>query len=366
MRVLLAPDSFKGSLGAAEAAAAMARGVEAAGGGIDLCPLADGGEGTLDVLSGAMPGAEVRQATVTGPLGRPVTARWLLDGTTAVVELAQAAGLERVPADRRNPRRTTTFGVGELIRHALDAGATELLLTLGGSATNDGGAGCAQALGWRFRDTAGCVHPPITGGDLARLVAVDGTGVDPRLRACRVRAACDVTNPLCGAHGAAAVFGPQKGADAAAVTALDAGLARLAALCPHANADAPGTGAAGGMGFGAVAFLGAALEPGIDLVLDAVRFRERASRADLILTGEGRFDATSLRGKVISGVLRGAGATPVIALVGSAGPAATAVLPPPLRAVRVIAPDLPLEDSLRDAATHLERAARAVVESWRG
>ena len=373
MRILLAPDSFKDSLGAGDAAAAMARGVAAVDPSIqvDLCPIADGGEGTLDALAAALQGADLRSATVTGPLSTPVVARWLFvpetadRPATAVVELAQAAGLQLVPAEARNPLQTTTRGVGTLIRHALDAGVAEVLLTLGGSATSDGGAGCAQALGHRFTMATGRVmHRPLTGGDLENLAAIAAGSVDPRLARARVRVACDVTNPLCGLRGAAAVYGPQKGADPAAVARLERGLATLASLRPDVDADTPGAGAAGGMGFGALAFLGGALEPGIDLVLERVGFTGRAAAADLVLTGEGRFDAQSLSGKAVMGVAHAAGDTPVVALVGCADHALLASPPPPLHAVHLIAPGATPADSIANAAAHLERATATLVAAY--
>ncbi len=312
MKIILAPDSFKGSLTAAEAAEAMAGGVKRVRPEAEtvLMPLADGGEGTVAALILATGGREAC-VSVIGPLGEPVTAVYGLLGSedTAVIEMAAAAGLPLVPADKRDPRRTTTYGVGELLRHAAEAGAKNIILGLGGSATNDGGAGAMQALGARFLDVNGESLPePLTGGDLLRLSHIDLSHWDARLGDIEILIASDVTNPLLGPNGASAVYGPQKGADAAIVAELDAGLTQYAAVL-HRDlgknvADLPGAGAAGGMGAGLMAFLDARAQSGIDLVLDYARFKARAKDADWIFTGEGRIDAQTLQGKTIAGVLR--------------------------------------------------------------
>lgn len=365
MRVICAPDSFKESISAADAAAAMARGVLNArpDAAVDRCPIADGGEGTVEALATAA-GGELRRDRVTGPLGEPVDAAWasLDDGETAAVELSAAAGLALVPRDRRDPTRTTTFGVGELIRRALDAGARRIILGIGGSATTDGGSGAAQALGARFLSGGEPITQPMTGGLLARVDAVDLGKLDPRLADVRIEVACDVTNPLCGPAGAARVYGPQKGATPEQVEQLDAALAHLAERL-GADPNLPGAGAAGGMGFGAVAMLGATLRRGIDLVLDALRFDERVRGCDLCLTGEGRLDGQTLHGKAVAGVAQAAArhGVPVVALVGSVGEGWERHREAGVERVIVIGEGLPREESMRRAGELLEHAAAEAV-----
>lgn len=327
MRVVVAPDSFKGSLTAWEAAEAMAAGVrrlwpQAL---VEMVPMADGGEGTVEALVRAT-GGTLREETVTGPLGDPVRASFgiLGDGETAVIEMAAAAGLYLVPEGRRDPRRTTTYGVGELIRAALAAGCRRLVIGIGGSATNDGGVGLAQALGARFT-TAGGEEIGWGGGSLARLERIDLSSLDPRLKEVEVKVACDVDNPLCGPRGAAAVYGPQKGATPAMVAELDANLARLAAVIARDLgrnvADIPGAGAAGGLGAGLVAFLNATLMPGVEMVIQTVDLPARVRDADIVLTGEGKIDGQTAFGKTPAGVARVAKSAglPVVAIAGGIG-----------------------------------------------
>jgi glycerate kinase len=321
--IILAPDSFKETLSAAAAARAMAAGVVRASGDLtsDHCPIGDGGEGTMDALVSAMGGAfETRE--VTGPLGQRMTARLARAGPGAIgiVEMAEASGLALVPTAARDPMRTTSYGTGELIAAAVERGCREIIVCIGGSATVDGGCGIAQACGVRFVDHAGNeITERMCGGLLARIAAV--TRPDRRLP--RIRVACDVTNPLCGERGAAAVYGPQKGATADQVTALERNLAHLARVA-GGDSSKPGAGAAGGAGYGLMAFLDATLEPGINLVLDAVGFRERCRQAGLVITGEGRLDQQSLEGKACIGVAKAANelGVPAIAIVGSTGPRA--------------------------------------------
>ena len=317
MKIVIAPDSFKECLSASEVAAALADGVRAAcpGAKMDLCPMADGGEGTVSAMVAAT-GGEVRALKVAGPLAEPVVAEFGLlgglsagGGPIAVIEMAAASGLDLVPPSRRDPMRTTTYGTGELIRAALDAGATEILIGIGGSATVDGGCGCAQAIGVVFTHVARepCVCG-LAGGGLADVRHIDLSGRDPRIAAARVRVACDVTNPLTGPSGAAAVYGPQKGATPEMVRRLEAGLAHLAGVIRRElGTDVEhllGAGAAGGLGAGLVAFAGADLEPGVVMVAEALRLRERLAGAGLCLTGEGSFDAQSLSGKTAVGVAK--------------------------------------------------------------
>jgi glycerate kinase len=286
-------------------------------------PVSDGGEGLVDVLAGAMGGAIVA-TEVVGPLpGQRVTAQWGIspDGSTAIIEMAQAAGLLLVSPGRRDPRIATTYGVGELIRAALDRGVRSLIIGIGGSATNDGGAGMAEALGARFFDSAGA--PLERGGaHLKRLAAIDLQNLDPRLASVTVDVACDVRNPLLGEAGASAVYGPQKGASPEDVLRLDEALAAYRDVIRETlGIDVqviPGSGAAGGLGAGLAAFCHARLRRGIDIVLDATGFDERLRAADLVITGEGTIDAQTWAGKAISGILERAHrvSRPVVAVVG--------------------------------------------------
>lgn len=310
MKIILAPDSFKGSLSARAAAEAMAAGVRRAlpGAEVVLIPLADGGEGTAESLVTATGGRLVSRK-VTGPLGESVDARFGLlgpGGHTAVVEMAEAAGLGLVPTDRRDPRRATTYGVGELLSAAAGAGVSEIIVGLGGSATNDGGAGAMQALGVHFLDAAGKDLPP-GGAALARFARIDMASFHFPLDRITVTAASDVRNPLIGPNGASAVYGPQKGANPAMAAELDAALTHYAAIVRRDLgrdvAELPGAGAAGGLGAALAAFLNANFRAGIDVVLDAADFEAQARDADWVLTGEGRIDSQTLSGKAISGVL---------------------------------------------------------------
>ncbi|MDQ4491348.1 glycerate kinase [Sinomonas sp. ASV486] len=301
MRILIAPDKFKGSLTAAEAADAMAEGALAIYSEAEIVrmPVADGGEGTLEAAVAA--GFEERIRAVTGPLIKPVGAAWALRGTTAVIETAQASGLAALGADpdAETAGRAHSYGAGQLIAAALDAGATEIILGLGGSAMTDGGCGALRALGLRPLDAAGNVVP-LGGAALADVVSVDASALDPRLSSARLRIAVDVRNPLVGTDGAAHVFGPQKGADAEAVAALDAGLrtwARVLAEATGRDVDVPGAGAAGGFPAAFLAFTDARLESGFDLVAELVGLDAQLASADLVITGEGSLDGQSLTGK---------------------------------------------------------------------
>jgi glycerate 2-kinase len=314
VRVLFAPDKFRGTLTAEEAARALARGWrrvrpedEA-----DEVPMADGGEGTLEALVAAL-GGERHVATVTGPLGEPVEAAFGLvpspDGPTGVVEMALASGLALIPDDRRDPRFTTTQGTGELILAACRAGARSVIVCIGGSGTNDGGGGMAQALGFRLLDASGADLPP-GGAALASLDRIDGARRAPELDGVAFVVAIDVDNPLTGPAGASVVYGPQKGLRPRDVPVLDAALARLAEVVRRDlgvdAAERPGAGAAGGVGFGMMAFLGAAVRPGIDVVMEATRFEDRLAGAGAVVTGEGKFDHQSFRGKTVGAVLEAA------------------------------------------------------------
>lgn len=377
MKVVCAPDSFKECLSATEVATAMAVGVRRAmpDAEVDICPVADGGEGTVDALVTALRG-EFRQSPVTGPCGEPVIARWgLVQAGTAVLEMASAAGLPLVPDDRRDPRRTSTFGVGELMLEACRAGARRLLVGLGGSATIDGGCGMAQALGWRFIDArGGTLVAPLCGGDLLSIAHIEPAGTDRGLGSVQVTAACDVEAPLLGPAGAAAVFGPQKGADTEAIAELESGLTHLSRIVQRdlgldmAGRDVAGHeygGAAGGLGAGLAVFAGARLESGIERVLQTSDFATRIRGADLCLTGEGRIDGQTLAGKACLGVARAAAAcgVPTVALVGAAGRDADAVLAGGLSEWRLIGPGLTETESRQRASELLATAAgRAALD----
>ena len=306
-KCVLVPDSFKGTLSSKEICARMEAAVRKYFPSCEVVslPVADGGEGTVDAFLSALPEGQKVTCAVTGPCGEKVEGFYGRFGRLAVVEMAAAAGLPL--ATRRNPEETTTYGVGELINHALERGAEKIILGLGGSATNDGGCGAAAALGVRFFDASGRAFVPV-GKTLKDIARIDVEEARRRLAGVEVVAMCDIDNPLCGPRGAAAVFAPQKGADAEMVHRLDAGLARLVAVIERelgvAVADVPGAGAAGGMGAGVLAFLGAKLCPGIDTVLDTVGFEKHLAGADAVFTGEGRLDGQTLGGKVISGVAR--------------------------------------------------------------
>ena len=327
MKIVIAPQAFKGSISALRAAEMMADGVRRVSPDavIELAPVADGGDGTLETLVEAS-GGEIRSSEVMGPLGETRTAVWgaMGDGLTAVIEMARTSGLALVAVEDRNPLVATTYGLGQAIRDALDSGFRRFILGIGGSATNDAGAGMAQALGARLLDSAGDDLPP-GGAALADLDRVDLSGLDPRIAESDVAVACDVTNPLTGPVGASAVYGPQKGATPEMVERLDAALAHLAAVVRRdlgVEIDAiPGAGAAGGLGGGMIGFLGGHLEAGVDIVLETVGLEGRLADADLVITGEGSVDYQTVYNKAPIGVARLARARgiPVVAIVGSLG-----------------------------------------------
>ena len=327
MKIVIAPDSFKDSLSAQGVAEAIALGLAQVWPQATLikCPMADGGEGTVESILAACEG-ELRRTRVRGPLGAPVDAAWgwLPHNRTAIIEMAEASGLQLVPPGQRDACISSTFGTGELIRAALDAGAQRVILAIGGSATNDGGAGAMQALGVKLLDAQN--QSLVPGGlALAQLARLDLSGLDRRLADVRFDIAADVNNPLCGPHGASAIFGPQKGASPAQVVQLDQALGHFAKLCAQALGkdvrDEPGSGAAGGLGFAAKAFLGAQFQAGVEVVAELVGLAEAVKDADLVITGEGRFDAQTLRGKTPFGVARIAKryAVPVIVIAGTLG-----------------------------------------------
>ena len=368
-KYVVIPDSFKGCLSSGEICDILAREIRRRDPEARVCalPVADGGEGTVDAFLGALGGEKVA-VSCRDPYGRPLTAHYGLfpDGKTAVIEMAAAAGLPLVGEDRR-VADATTYGVGQLIAHALKRGAERILLGLGGSATNDGGCGAAAALGVEFLDAEGKAFVPV-GGTLRRIAHIRADGLLPTLRQAEVIAMCDIDNPLCGESGAAAVFSPQKGADAATVRMLDEGLAHLAAVIEkdlgRSLLTLPGAGAAGGFGAGSVAFLGARLQMGIEAVLDLTDFDRLAADAYLVITGEGRLDSQSLRGKVVVGVARRARAlgVPVVALVGSSETDIAAAYDAGVTAVFPINPaPTTLSEALAHARTHLAFTAENVL-----
>ncbi|MDR2744107.1 MAG: glycerate kinase [Desulfovibrio sp.] len=374
MRIVAAPDSFKGSLSALDAASALEAGIRRVFPQADVvrAPVADGGEGTVHALVAATKG-RLRRTAVTGPLGRPLEAVWgiLGDGTTGVIEMAAASGLPLVAEQERNPCVTTTKGTGELVRAALDAGLERLVLGIGGSATNDGGAGFARALGVRFLDASGN-EVPEGGAFLTRVRRIDLSGMDGRVNDLEILVACDVDNPLCGPRGASAVFGPQKGADPEMVEQLDAALAHYAGIAETATgrdvADTPGAGAAGGLGAGLLFFTSARLRPGVEIVLEAMNFEELARSADIIFTGEGNTDFQTAYGKAPVGVALAAKrhGRPVVCVSGGLGKGWSDVLE---KGIDVVMPcptaPMSLQECMDRAAAMIsdaaERAAKLVA-----
>jgi glycerate kinase len=374
MKIIIAMDSFKGSLTAAEASEAAARGILRVlpAAQVIRMPVADGGEGTLDAIVAATGGRKI-SLMVMGPLGDPVEASYGLLGPgneSAVVEMAQAAGLGLVAADRRDPRRTTTYGVGELLLAAAQSGAKQIIVGLGGSATNDGGAGAVQALGTRFFDSENRLMPAgIGGAALARLARIDISAFRFSTETIEVTIASDVTNPLLGPNGASAIYGPQKGADETMVAELDAALSHYASVLKRDIgkdvAMLPGAGAAGGLGGGLMAFLGAKAESGIGLVLDTIGFDTQARDADYVFTGEGKIDLQTAQGKVISGIMERCVncGVPVIAFGGSIDdPALEPLYARGLKAAfPIMSSCITLEQAMRDGARLLEDAAARVA-----
>jgi glycerate kinase len=335
-------------------------------------PIADGGEGTVEALVAAT-GGRLEHAAVKGPLGEPVRAAWgvLGDGQTAVIEMAAASGLPLIPRDRRDPRVATTFGTGELVRAALDAGLTRIIVGIGGSATNDGGTGMARALGVRFLDAAG-VELPAGGAALARLHRIDLSGLDSRLATLDLLVACDVDNPLTGPRGASAVYGPQKGATPEVVRELDLALSRFAEVAKEATgrdvAERPGAGAAGGLGAGLLYFTPARLRPGVAIVLEAVGFAALVQGAALVITGEGRTDFQTAMGKAPVGLAAVAKAhgVPVVCLAGGLGKGADDVLLKGIDALASVPPQpMSLEEAMARGPELIEAATARVCRLLR-
>ncbi|MEE4341138.1 glycerate kinase [Pseudomonas alliivorans] len=373
MKIVIAPDSFKDSLSAQAVANAIASGLAEVWPDAELvkCPMADGGEGTIEALLDACQG-QWMSAQVSGPLGDRLEAHWgwLAQSRTAIIEMAMASGLQLLTLTQRDACLTSTAGTGQLISAALDAGAQRVILAIGGSATNDGGSGMISALGARFLD---CDDRPLPGGGLALadLARIDLSGLDPRLAGVRVEIAADVDNPLCGPNGASHIFGPQKGASPDQVLALDAALAHFAdhsaRTLGHDLRDSPGSGAAGGMGFAAKAYLNASFRAGVEVVADLTGLEQALRGADLVITGEGRFDAQTLRGKTPLGVARVAQRqqVPVIVLAGTLGEGYEQLYQHGISAAFALTSGpMDLEKACREAPRLLHERARDVARVW--
>ncbi|MCT4715400.1 glycerate kinase [Enterobacteriaceae bacterium H18W14] len=370
MKIVIAPDSWKESLSALEVATQIEAGFREIfpDASYVKLPVADGGEGTVEAMVAATEGSVV-EIEVTGPLGKPVKAFYGLSGSgeCAFIEMAAASGLEQVPAAERNPLITTSWGTGELIRHALDGGVKHIIIGIGGSATNDGGIGMVQALGAKLLDEKG-EQLGYGGGELKKLASVDISELDKRLRNCRIEVACDVTNPLTGDEGASAIFGPQKGASPEMVKQLDDALGHYAKIIARdLDIDVltmAGGGAAGGMGAALYAFCGAELRQGIEIVTEALNLDELVRDADLVITGEGRIDSQSIHGKVPVGVAKVAKRynKPVIGIAGSLTEDVGAVHEHGLDAVfSVLYTICSLEEALKSAGNNLRMAARNIA-----
>ncbi|MEI6206437.1 MAG: glycerate kinase [Desulfuromonadales bacterium] len=370
MRIVIAPDSYKESLTALEVATEIESGFREIFPGAEYIklPMADGGEGTVAAMVDAT-GGRLVEVAVTGPLGEPVKACYGItgDGKTAIIEMAAASGLALVAPRLRNPLKTTTYGTGELIKAALDAGISHLIIGIGGSATNDGGAGMLQAMGVKLTDQAGREIGG-GGGELARLDRIDIGSIDSRLKACRIEAACDVSNPLTGPQGASAIFGPQKGATPQMVAQLDVNLGRYADLINrdlNVQVDkVPGAGAAGGMGAALLAFFGAELRPGIEIIMDAVGLEACVQDADLVITGEGRIDSQTIHGKTPIGVARMAKryGKPVIGIAGSLATDAGMVHEHGIDAVfSVLSQVSTVDEALNNASANVRAASRNIA-----
>ncbi|MEX3776229.1 glycerate kinase [Pseudomonas sp. MYb118] len=374
MKIVIAPDSFKDSLSAQGVADAIAQGLAQVWPDAQLvkCPMADGGEGTVESILAACEG-QLRRTQVRGPLGKPVDAAWgwLPESHTAIIEMAEASGLQLVATDQRDACISSTYGTGELIRAALDAGAQRVILAIGGSATNDGGAGAVQALGAKLLDAQGQSLAP-GGLALAQLARIDLGQLDPRLAAVRFDIAADVNNPLCGPHGASAIFGPQKGASPQQVEQLDRALGHFADHCAQVLdkdvRDEPGSGAAGGLGFAAKAFLGAQFQAGVEVVAELVGLAEAVKGASLVITGEGRFDAQTLRGKTPFGVARIARqqGVPVIVIAGTLGEGYQALYEHGIDAAFALTSGpMTLQQACSEAPRLLQERASDIARVWR-
>ncbi|MFK3970917.1 glycerate kinase [Pseudomonas sp. NPDC087358] len=373
MKIVIAPDSFKDSLSAQAVAQAVASGLREVWPDARLveCPMADGGEGTIEAVLAACDG-QWMQTPAVGPLGEPVDAQWgwLPQSRTAIIEMATASGLQLLTLEQRDATVTSTFGTGQLIAAAVQAGAQRVILAIGGSATNDAGTGMLAALGARFLDASDQPLPP-GGLALAQLARIDLTQLDARLKDVQFEVAADVDNPLCGLHGASHIFGPQKGASPQQVLMLDAALGHFAEHSARVlgvdDSEYPGSGAAGGMGFAAKAYLNASFRPGVEVVADLTGLAQALDGADLVITGEGRFDAQTLRGKTPFGVARIAQRqnVPVIVLAGTLGEGYADLYEHGISAAFALTSGpMTLDQACRNAATLLHDRARDLARVW--
>jgi glycerate kinase len=370
MRIVIAPDSFKGSLSSKEVADAIELGVRKVLPDVDIIkiPIADGGEGTVQTLVAAM-GGEIIKTQVVGPLGETIESYFgvLNDKKTAIIEMANASGLPLVPIEKRNPLITTSYGTGQLIKAALDMGVDRIVIGLGGSATNDGGVGMAQALGIRFFDENGN-DIGFGGGELSKISKIDMSGIDEKIRKVRIEAACDVDNPLCGPNGASYIYGPQKGANKEMIEILDRNLGHLAKVIKRDLGadimDLPGAGAAGGLGAGLVAFLNAELKRGIDIIVNITKLDDYIKDACVVFTGEGQIDKQILSGKAVYGVAKIAkkhGAY-VVAIVGSINDDAYELFDKGIDGIEsIIDKPMTMDEACKRAGLLVERAAERVM-----
>ena len=370
MNVLIAPDSFKDSLSAKEVAKAIAKGIHNYDANIKttIVPMADGGEGTVEALIDAT-GGKMKTSTVTDPLQRKVEAHWGIsgDGKTAIIEMAAASGIELLAPEERNAWITTTYGTGEIIKEALDNNCNKILIGIGGSATNDCGTGMAAALGFSFLNNQGA-DLPHGGGALGDLACIDASNLDPRIKNTQIVVACDVSNPLCGPNGASHIYGPQKGATKEMVPRLDDNLRHCAEIIKRdlsANIiDVPGAGAAGGMGAGLMAFCGAELKKGFNMVAEAISLEDKIANVDLIITGEGKMDGQTKNGKTIFGVAQLAKKynKPVIAIAGTIANGAEEMYNYGVNSIfSIINKPMPLADALSKAPELLERLGENII-----
>ncbi len=376
MKIVIAPDSFKENLTSLQVGKAIEKGIRRVlpKARIEIVPMADGGEGTVQSLVDATGGRIIRKKVV-GPMGEPVTARYgmLGDGETAVIEMAEASGLPLVPKEKRNPLKATTYGTGQLMLDAVKRGAKKIIVGLGGSATNDCGAGMAQALGVKLLDASGRPIEGYAGGGMLDKVAdIDLSGMDPAIRGVQVVIACDVDNPLCGRRGASAVFGPQKGATPAQVRQLDANLRHFGRLIEKVLRkkvmNRPGAGAAGGLGAGLLAFTRARLRRGVDIVIEATELAKHMKGADLAITGEGRVDSQTAFGKTPAGVAKVARKQkiPVVAIGGGLADDAGDVFEHGIDGLESATPrDMSLEEAIRNSKKYLADAGERVIRMVR-
>jgi glycerate kinase len=374
MKIVIAPDSYKGSLTALEVANSIENGIRRVfnNSTVEKVPMADGGEGTVQSLVDSTDG-KIINTVVKGPIGKDVTAFYgiLGDGKTAIIEMAAASGLPLISKEERNPMITTSFGTGQLIKDALDKGCRNIIIGLGGSATNDGGLGVAKALGVKFFDKEGNDIEE-GGGSLDKLSSIDVSDIDPRIKECSITAACDVDNPLCGPKGASHVFGPQKGADENMIEVLDKNLANYAEIIKKNLSlyviNTPGAGAAGGLGAGLIAFLNANIKKGIDIVINLADLEEKIKDADLVFTGEGMIDFQTAFGKTPFGVAKIAKKynIPVIAIAGGIGKDAETLYSKGFDSIfSIVDSPMPLDDAMENGKILIERTAERIMRVFK-